>query len=131
MYGLSLLGGLKVTLRALFSKKETVSYPTERRRLYPRVRGSLLIDGPRCIGCGLCVRTCPNGVLRIKTAGKGKQRRLLRYEFDVEYCLFCGFCVDVCPTKALRLVQTSIRPSYDRYGTFVLYEETEEGRPDE
>ena len=41
----------------------------------------------RCIGCETCVKTCPNGCLRMSTAG---------LEIDRERCEACGKCAEAC-----------------------------------
>ena len=54
------------------------------------------IDHFRCIGCGVCVQSCQNDVLRLK---KGKS--FLRYPED---CSGCSFCIEDCPREAVTLV---------------------------
>jgi glycyl-radical enzyme activating protein len=49
----------------------------------------------RCIGCGACVRACPNGAHVIE----GSEHKLLRGQ-----CAACGRCAAECPTSALELV---------------------------
>ena len=44
----------------------------------------------RCIGCGACVKACPNNAFR-----DGR--------FDFTRCLSCGRCAEVCPTGAREL----------------------------
>ena len=48
--------------------------------------------GVRCIGCGQCVKTCPNGALTAAERG---------IIVDREKCAACGKCIDACPTGAL------------------------------
>jgi len=48
-----------------------------------------------CIGCGTCVKTCPNDTLSI-VDGKAV--------VDKTTCLLCGYCNPVCPEFALRLI---------------------------
>ena len=51
------------------------------------------IDPYRCIGCGVCVQTCMNDVIRMK---KGKA--LISYQED---CVACYECVEDCPREAI------------------------------
>ncbi len=49
----------------------------------------------RCIGCGLCVETCPHGA---RSLDRG------RMVYDRSRCVACGACARVCPTTATELV---------------------------
>lgn len=49
-----------------------------------------------CIGCGICVETCPEKALtQTKTKGIAIDRRL---------CSGCGLCAEECPTTAMELL---------------------------
>lgn len=48
-----------------------------------------------CVGCGTCVKICPNAALSLVD---GKAR------VDRNSCIVCGYCNPVCPEFALRLV---------------------------
>ncbi|MCI8443176.1 MAG: 4Fe-4S dicluster domain-containing protein [Provencibacterium sp.] len=53
-----------------------------------------------CIGCGHCVRVCPQGLMPVylyKAAVTGNVSVLRR--FDADLCLSCGTCSYVCPAK--------------------------------
>jgi len=103
MFGKGLLKGLGITLGHVFEKDITVQYPEERPFLQDRYRGCLAFDFPKCIVCGLCIKTCPNNVLSFETAKEegSKKKKLLSYTIDLQYCLFCNLCVEVCPTNTL------------------------------
>ncbi len=45
----------------------------------------------RCIGCGTCLRNCPQ-----KCIASGKP-----YRIEPEHCLHCGACYESCPVKAV------------------------------
>ena len=61
---------------------------------------SIEIVMDECIGCGMCVRSCPLGTLSVdKNAGTWSINR-----FD---CIACGYCVEKCPKKCL-----SMHPGY-------------------
>jgi pyruvate formate lyase activating enzyme len=53
----------------------------------------------RCIGCGTCVETCPEGCL-FRT-----ERGVL---IDRELCTGCGVCAEACPANAMELLGTHI-----------------------
>ncbi|MGQ9551766.1 MAG: 4Fe-4S binding protein [Candidatus Bathycorpusculaceae bacterium] len=89
---------LRDALRALFRKPVTVQYLTKAGEMVPvpeRYRGKIVYDKEACIGCLLCIRTCPGGVI---TATEEK-----KVTFNISKCLFCGQCAEVCPTEAIRL----------------------------
>ena len=50
----------------------------------------------RCIGCGTCLETCPNGAL-----SRAQDGRIL---IDRGICQGCGDCAAACPTNAMELL---------------------------
>lgn len=59
-------------------------------------RGSeLLFDDKKCLGCGACVRACPDGA--VSFAGVGAI-------VDRDKCSRCFLCVTACPSEALSRV---------------------------
>lgn len=55
----------------------------------------------RCIGCGVCVQECANGV-HLWDPEKG-------LSVDESKCVNCQRCVCLCPTRALKIVRTDCR----------------------
>ncbi len=57
------------------------------------------VDLSKCKGCGLCVKACPVGAVRIeeKTEGRAKKKWAVRSE---KFCLGCGVCSTVCKNGA-------------------------------
>jgi len=62
----------------------------------------VIIDKERCKGCGLCVATCPFGVLALTS-------ELNRYGYNVaapaapEKCTACAMCAQMCPDAAIEV----------------------------
>lgn len=67
----------------------------------------------KCIGCGYCVKSCPQHALQLTPNG---------VVTDTERCTVCGICTEVCPTKAMEL-------SGKHYTTEQLMIEIEKERP--
>lgn len=84
-------------LKNLFSKPVTVDYPNK-PAVYPqRSRGHIEIDMDVCILCGLCMRSCPSGAIKVDRAAG-------TWSIDRFDCVQCGYCAQKCPKKCLEIV---------------------------
>jgi len=107
-----LLKGLKLTLKAFFSRPITIQYTEGKLPPATRWRGIQYFekDGQgktKCVACGLCMVVCPSQCIHIETAEDEEERRYpLTYELDEARCIFCGFCEEACPVKAIFMGKT-------------------------
>jgi 4Fe-4S ferredoxin len=57
-----------------------------------------------CMGCGICVTTCPQEAAKLSLAtiknGRLVDKRIP--DLDADKCTFCGECVVLCPSNALQ-----------------------------
>jgi NADH-quinone oxidoreductase subunit I len=104
-----ILKGLSLTLKHIFVRSITESYPHQKRILPEGYRGVIAHlrydDGTeKCVGCALCEAACPSHCITVVSAEDPTmpQRRMAKqYLLDVTKCVFCGFCVQACPVDAL------------------------------
>src|SRR5580765_3019241 len=102
-----LLGGLRVTMKKLFTRKFTINYPEEKTPQSPRFRGLHALrrypnGEERCIACKLCEAVCPALAIHIESEQRQDgTRRTTRYDIDLVKCIFCGFCEEACPVDAI------------------------------
>lgn len=54
--------------------------------------GSFAVEPDICIGCGICVQTCPVDAIELQD-GKAW--------IDPEICIACGLCASACPVDAI------------------------------
>ncbi len=102
-YGAGIVKGLTVTMKNLLRSRVTTQYPEQRLVPSRRTRGNQLVwNRNKCTGCATCVRTCPQGVIRIVTSvGEDNQYAVDTFEVDTGYCISCGLCVEACPYGVL------------------------------
>ena len=110
----SLIKGLEVTGKELVTPKVTEQYPENRAtlKIADRFRATLAFDynadgTHKCIACGICQNSCPNGTIEVQTkmvetADGKKKKKLDKYIYDLGSCTFCMLCVTNCPTKAIK-----------------------------
>jgi formate dehydrogenase (NADP+) beta subunit len=71
-YGNGIAKGMALTIRHLLRRPVTTQYPEEKLTVSRRARGNELIwMEERCSGCTTCARTCPLGVIHLRTSGDG------------------------------------------------------------
>ncbi len=116
LYLPAILGGLLITIRHLFKKKATVSYPEVKRDFAPVYRGWHVLKRDEegrenCTACGLCAVACPAEAITM-TASERKpgEEKLYReekyasiYEINMLRCIYCGLCEEACPKEAIFL----------------------------
>ena len=52
-----------------------------------------IVDEEKCVGCGICMDTCPTGALVLEQFAR----------VDPKHCIGCGRCVETCPQGAISL----------------------------
>ncbi len=61
-----------------------------------KIRGAVVVDIEKCKGCGLCIVSCPSGVLEL---AKEVNKKSYHYSYmeNAENCTGCCSCSLVCP----------------------------------
>lgn len=110
----TVLVGMKITWRHLFTQKVTLQYPEEKWQLPPKSRMRLFMKYEDCIGCGQCARACPVQCIYIKAdkrdpkatpifAANGQPIKLdvTVFDIDMSLCCYCNLCTYPCPTVCI------------------------------
>lgn len=127
LYFPAILNGMAITLKHLFKKKATISYPEVQREFAPVYRGQHVLKrdengAERCTACGLCAVACPAEAI-VMTAEERKQgdEKLYReekyasmYEINMLRCIFCGLCEEACPKEAIFLTDRLVPTNFER-----------------
>ncbi len=112
-----MLMGLGVTMKIMWSPKNTIFYPDECTPQSYRFRGLHALrrypnGEERCIACKLCEAICPALAITIESEQREDgTRRTTRYDIDLTKCIFCGFCEEACPVDSI--VETRV---FDYHG---------------
>lgn len=127
----AIFGGMWITLKHFFKKKNTVSYPEVKRPVAPIYRGQHVLKRDdqgreRCTACGLCAVSCPAEAITMVAAEREKgEEHLYReekyaktYEINMLRCIFCGLCEEACPKEAIFLTDRIVDADFGR-GEFI------------
>jgi NADH-quinone oxidoreductase subunit I len=97
------------TMRNMLRGPITVRYPEQRLELPERARWTVTPryddDGaPKCTACLICVKECPDHVLRLEVSTTEEGRKHIdRYVYELGACMMCGLCVEACPFQAIEM----------------------------
>lgn len=65
-----------------------------------KIKGTLEIDTERCKGCGVCIASCPCGVLAFSDNVNGKGYRYIMMA-QPDSCTGCASCGIICPDSCI------------------------------
>jgi formate hydrogenlyase subunit 6/NADH:ubiquinone oxidoreductase subunit I len=82
---------------AFWHPPETIAYPFDELVLPEGFRGAIEIHPDQCVGCGLCVRNCPTGALKLEKESKA----CFSLSHFPTRCAYCGECEAVCRYDAI------------------------------
>jgi NADH-quinone oxidoreductase subunit I len=139
----AIFGGMWITLKHFFKKKNTVSYPEETRPVASIYRGQHVLKRDdegreRCTACGLCAVSCPAEAITMDAAEREngdehlyrEEKYAKKYEINMLRCIFCGLCEEACPKEAIFLTDRIVDADFGRgefiYGKDKLVEKVDE-----
>jgi NADH-quinone oxidoreductase subunit I len=119
--------GMKITIKHLFTRSATVQYPTVKMKIPERARNRLYVNMDDCIGCNQCSIACPVDCITLETikstpdvdlglTSNNTKKRLYvpRFDIDIAKCCYCGLCVWPCPTECIVMTDVYEFSEYDR-----------------
>jgi len=123
----TVLIGMKITFKHLFTPAVTIQYPDEKLQLPERSRNRLYVNIDDCIGCDQCVRACPVDCITLETVkgvpgddlgltsnGKKKALWVTKFDIDIAKCCYCSLCVYPCPTDCIKMTDIYEFSEWDR-----------------
>ena len=130
----TVLVGMNITFRHLFTPAVTIQYPDVKLRLPERARNRLYVNMDDCIGCDQCSNACPVDCIEIETVkslptddlgltSTGQKKRLwvTKFTIDIAKCCYCGLCVPPCPTECIKMTDVYEFSEFDRHHLIYNY----------
>lgn len=113
LYVTAMVDGLSTTVRHIFSKKRTESYPEVEPELPNNYRGVHRLNrdesgNVRCVACYMCSTACPAHCIDIVAAPspegwENREKYPESFVIDELRCIYCGMCEEACPVDAIEL----------------------------
>ncbi len=123
----TVLVGMKITFKHLFTPSVTIQYPDVKQPMVDRVRNRLFVNMDDCIGCDQCARACPVNCIEIETVkslptedlgktsnGKKKALWVTKFDIDIAKCCYCSLCVYPCPTECIYMTDSYEFSEFER-----------------
>jgi len=102
---LSLLIGMKVTMKNFFAPSVTLDYPNKKQPMTANYRGMVDLKPEACVICYQCIKICPVAALYLShkqtVVEEKKKLEITKFTYNAELCCFCGLCDEICPTDAM------------------------------
>ncbi len=130
----TVLIGMKITWKHLFTPAVTIQYPDVKLKLPERARNRLYVNMDDCIGCDQCSMACPVDCITIETlkstpdvdlglTSVGTKKRLYVPVFDIDIakCCYCALCVYPCPTECIKMTDVYEFSEYERQNLVYRY----------
>jgi len=120
LYLPSIFGGMMVTLRHMFRRKDTLQFPEQQRTFGERYRGVPALvkdqDGrEKCVACYMCQWICPPLAITIDAAEyppdhprHNIEKFPKRFDINMLRCIYCGLCEEACPEEAIFMSKTYV-----------------------
>ena len=86
--------------------KHRVSHSLQLERRALQRHQTLTLNHEKCVGCRICVYSCPEKAINERFPPIIKNGALVKkaiFDIDTEKCNFCGICVITCPTNTLEI----------------------------
>ncbi len=140
----TVLIGMKITWKHLFTPAVTIQYPDVKLKLPDRARNRLYVNIDDCIGCDQCSMACPVDCITIETikstpdvnlgmTSKNTKKRLYVpvFTIDIAKCCYCGLCVPPCPTECIYMTDVYEFSEYERNNLIYNFATMAQGQADE
>jgi NADH-quinone oxidoreductase subunit I len=102
---LSLLIGMKVTIKNFFAPTVTLDYPNKKQTMTANFRGMVDLKPEACVICYQCIKVCPTAALYLShknvVVQEKKKMEITKFTYNAVLCCFCGLCDEICPTDAI------------------------------
>jgi len=102
---ISLLIGMKVTIKNFFAPAITLNYPIKKKKMSANFRGMVDLKPEACVICYQCIKICPVAALDLThkqvVVETKKKNEITKFTYNAELCCFCGLCDEICPTDAI------------------------------
>ncbi|HLX11747.1 MAG TPA: NADH-quinone oxidoreductase subunit I [Bacteroidota bacterium] len=130
----TVLIGMRITFRHLFTPAVTIQYPDVKLKLPERARNRLYVNMDDCIGCFQCDMACPVDCFNIETikalptddlgvtsTGQKKKLWVTKFDIDIAKCCYCGLCVYPCPTECIKMTDVYEFSEFNRNNLIYNY----------